>query len=91
MALGYEVTKPILDSKCAEAVLALRAAFDKIDIISSWLGNHPVVDNIDPLVSEFDYTVDEAYALRLYFETFESIRVSNANTFDIGRKMTGLM
>ena len=88
--LGFEVNKTTLDVKCAEAVLALRSAFEEIETIAKWLANHPN-PGTDPLTQEpFNYTADEAYAVRLYFETFDSVRVNNASTFDVGRQMTGL-
>jgi hypothetical protein len=91
MTLGIEVTKPVLDSKMAQAVIAMRAALEKVETIQAWLANHPVVDGVDPLVEEpFDYNVDEAYAIRLYFGSVDSIRTNNVNISDIGRKMTGL-
>lgn len=88
--LGYEVNKGILDARCAEAVLDLRAAFDKIESIAIWLANNPTDGTTDPLVATYGYTSDEAYALRLYFETFNNVRTSNSSTLDIGRHMTGL-
>lgn len=87
--LGYEVNKGILDTKSAQAVLALRDAFDRIETMAKWLTNHPN-GGTDPLIESFGYTADEAYAMRIYFETFETVRVNNAATFDIGRKMSGL-
>lgn len=88
--LGYGVDKSTLNHKSADAVIALRVAFDKVETLAKWLTNHPKENDIDPLVEEFAYTDDEAYALRLFFETFDSIRKNNASTFDVGRAMTGL-
>lgn len=91
MTLGIEVTKPALDAKCAQAVLAMRSALEKVEAIQAWLGNHPVVDNVDPLTTEpYSYSADEAYAMRLYFGTVDGIRTSNTAMSDVGRKMTGL-
>lgn len=90
MGLGLEVNKNVLDMKAAQAVLELRSALDKTEAIAKWLANHPVVDTVDPLVVDFGYTADEAYALRSYFESVDSIRTGNSNLIDIGRKMTGL-
>lgn len=90
MSLGNEVNKSILDTKCAEAALYLRSAFEKVENIAKWLSNHPVDGENDPLVTEFGYNSDEAYALRLYFETFDNVRNQNGSAFDTGRKMTGL-
>lgn len=91
--LGLEVTKPILDFKFAEAVIHLRAAFDQIETIAKWLADHPNPGSdltTDPLIVDFEYTVEEAYAVRIYFETLESVRNANSQTFDVGRKMSGL-
>lgn len=91
MALGYEVNKGILDTKSAQAVLALRAAFEKVESIAEWLADHPKDGDTEPLTAEpFNYSTDEAYALRLYFETFNTVRTDNTAAFDAGRKMTGL-
>jgi hypothetical protein len=89
MALGIEITKPILDQKAAEAVLAVRRALDMVENVAKWLANHPN-GTTDPLVTDFGYTEDEAYALRLYFQTVDTIRVDNVAISDVGRKMTGL-
>lgn len=89
MALGYEVNKGILDMKSAQAVIKLRDAFEQIEGIAKWLANQP--NGVEePLVVKYGYTLDEAYALRLFFETFNTVRISNAATFDVGRQMTGL-
>lgn len=92
MSLGFDVTKQALDAKVAQAALQLRSAFEKIETITKWLANHPNNGtDPDPLTLDpFLYSADEAYAMRLYFETFDSVRTANASTFDTGRKMTGL-
>lgn len=90
MSLGYEVTKPVLDQKVAQAALVLRDAFERIETITKWLANHPKDGANEPLVITYEYTADEAYAMRLFFETFDAVRVANSSTFDVGRKMTGL-
>lgn len=90
MGLGLEVNKNVLDMKAAQAVLELRVAFDKIENIAKWLANHPSDATNEPLVTNFGYNADEAYALRLFFETFNTIRINNASMFDTGRKITGL-
>jgi hypothetical protein len=90
MSLGFDVTKPILDQKAAQAVLAVREAFDQVETVTKWLANHPN-PGTDPLTQDpFNYTADEAYALRNYFETMDGVRTTQAATLDIGRKMTGL-
>jgi len=90
MALGYNVDKGTLDMKAASTVLQLRQAFDNVEAIAAWLDNHPSVGAEDPLITDFGYNSDEAYVLRSFFETMESVRTSNASMFEIGRKMTGL-
>lgn len=90
MGLGLEVTKQSLDMSAAQAVLELRKALDKHESIAAWLSNQPVVNGVDPLIAEFGYNTDEAYALRMYFEGVENIRVNNPNLISTGRKMTGL-
>jgi hypothetical protein len=90
MGLGLEVSKQSLDMTAAQAVLDLRRALDKHESIASWLSNQPVVDGVDPLIEQFGYSVDEAYALRMYFEGVENIRVNNPSLISVGRKMTGL-
>jgi hypothetical protein len=90
VSLGYEVNQDILNAKCADAVIKLRSAFDGIENIAKWLANNPSDGTNDPLVNEFGYTADEAYVIRIFFETFDSVRTANTSTFDIGRKMTGL-
>jgi hypothetical protein len=89
MAVGFDVSKATLDQKAAQAVIAVRSAFDKVENVAKWLANHPS-DGTDPLVELFGYTVDEAYVLRVFFETLDSVRVVNSSTFDLGRKLTGL-
>jgi hypothetical protein len=56
------------------------------------LANHPNNGtDPDPLTLDpFLYTADEAYAMRLYFTTFDGVRTAQSATFDVGRKMTGL-
>jgi hypothetical protein len=91
MALGLEVTKPVLDNKVAQAVLGLREAFESVETIAAWLANHPVLEGADPLTTEpYGYSADEAYALRFFFETFNAVKSANTNAFNAGRKMTGL-
>jgi hypothetical protein len=90
MALGYEVSKPVLDSKAAQALLQLREAFENVEAVSKFLANNPSDGQVEPLVTVYGYTVDEAYSLRLVFETFETIRINSLPTFEIARKVTGL-
>jgi hypothetical protein len=90
MSLGFDVTKQALDNAAARAVLSMRSAFDQVETISKWLANHPN-SGPDPLTQDpFNYSADEAYALRHYFETMDGVRTAQADTFDVGRKMTGL-
>lgn len=88
--LGYGVDRNALNLKSADAVMTLRLAFSKVESIAKWLANNPKVGDVDPLVEEFEYTEDEAYVLRHFFGTFNNVRLSNAEMFDVGRAMTGL-
>jgi hypothetical protein len=90
MSLGYDVNKGTLDMKAAQTVLMLRQSFGEVEAVAAWLANHPSNGSVDPLVVEFDYNADEAYILRSFFETMESVRVANEAAFEIGRKITGL-
>lgn len=87
---GLEVNRNLLDMRAAEAVLLVRNAFDKIEGLAKWLANNSVVDGVDPLVTNFEYTADEAYLIRFVFETLENLRVSNTGLFETSRKLTGL-
>lgn len=87
---GNEVNRSVIDIRTGEAVLSLRAAFDRVENVAKFLANNPSDGANDPLITTFGYTADEAYVIRLVFQSFESIRISNANTFDIARKLTGL-
>lgn len=88
--LGYDVNKYVIDSKSADAALSLRSTFAKVENLANWLANHPVVDNVDPLVELFGYNPDEAYLLRVTFEQFDMIRINNPTLFYNARKFTGL-
>lgn len=93
MALGYDVNKGTLDMKAGQTVLQLRTAFDLVQILAGWLEDHPKVGSIDPLMDEtkgFNYSAQEAADLRLFFSTMDAVRSSNGETFDIGRRMSGL-
>ena len=90
MGLGFNVTPDMLNTKVAQAALQLRHAFENIETIKVWLDNHPD-GGTDPLTQEpFNYTADDAYAMRLFFQNWNQIRMDNAANFDLGRKMTGL-
>jgi len=88
--LGNEVSVYTLNNTVASAAINLREAFDKIETIAKWLENHPNDGGNDPLVNQFGYSADEAYVLRVYFETLNTVRINNEATFELGRKMTGL-
>ena len=90
MALGFDVTKEMLNAKVAQAALQLRNAFENIETVKLWLDNHPG-GGTDPLTQEpYNFSEDEAYAMRLYFQNWNQVRADNAANFDLGRKMTGL-
>jgi hypothetical protein len=91
MSVGNTVNKSILDIKAGQAVVALRFAFDLCETVDKFLVNTPMnSDNTDPLVTVFGYTADEAYALRLVFQTIEGVRTANQTTWDTARKISGL-
>lgn len=91
MPIGIEVNKQTLDVKVAQTVIRLREAFEDVETINTWLTNHPVVEGTDPLTVEpYNYNADEVYALRVFFETFASVKSANLAAFEAGRKMTGL-
>lgn len=91
MAVGSEVNASVINSRSADAVLSLRLAFAKVQTIAKWLANNPN-DPVagDPLVNQYGYNADEAYLIRYTFETLENIRVTNADTLETARKLTGL-
>lgn len=88
--LGNSVDSYTINNKAADAVTTLRDGFRKVETLSKWLANHPVVDEHDPLVETFGFAADEAYFIRTLFTSLDEIRLDNAATFELGRKMTGL-
>jgi len=93
--LGIQVDRNTIDRKASAAVLNLRSAFEQVETINEWLTNNPTTTDgsgstVDPLINTYQYSSDEAYALRLFFQTTDGIRTANQSTWDIGRKMTGL-
>jgi len=87
---GIQVSKGSLDSRASDAILTLRNGFNKVESISVWLSNNPKSGDVDPLVSEFGYTTDEAYLIRILFEGLQTLKNSNSQLFQLGRKLTGL-
>lgn len=90
---GYEVNRNKIDMKTAEAIMKLRAAFGEVKKISAWLTTIPNPGSgweTDPLVTDFEYTTDEAYIIRYVFESLENIRTSNASMLAVADKLTGL-
>lgn len=90
MTLGYYVDKNTIDMKAAQVAKTLQVAFEQVETLDKWLALHPVNNGKDPLVEQFLYTVDEAYSLRVFFESMSALRASNESVFDIGRQLTGL-
>lgn len=88
--LGYYVDVSTINQAAAQCALSMRNAFQAVDMMNGWLADHPVVSGTDPLVATFGYSVDEAYAIRLYFQSMGTLRSQNQSIFDIGRKFTGL-
>ena len=88
---GADVQKYTVDSKASDAVLSLRSAFAKVEIMAKWLENQPNdPTNGDSLVTVFGFTADDAYLIRSVFQQLETIRTTNASLFDNARKLTGL-
>jgi len=91
--LGYPVDPNSLNMKASQIALSLRTVFAQVDSFAGWLANHPVVNNVDPLTAEpYNFTQDEAYLLRVYFEGWQNFAVSQSGQelFTNGRKLTGL-
>jgi hypothetical protein len=87
---GTEVTKTAIDARTAEAVLALREAFRKCDNIAEWLTKNPVVSSVDPLVTTFVYSEQEAADIRTVFTGFAAAHTTLAYNFDVARNLVGL-
>ena len=100
---GLEVTRELLDAKSAEAILAIRSAFNKIDGVYAFLASIPVVNGVDPFTrwtittktlnpatapGKFGYTDDEAYLLRFMFSELHGYH--NPSLLETSRKLTGL-
>lgn len=91
MALGYDVSKYILDTRAGQAVIQLREAFENVEAVVAYLGNHPrPADQPDPLIALHGYTEAEAYTLRVVFEDLGAKKTALQPTFDIARQITGL-
>lgn len=86
---GFAVTRDQLDPAAAEAVLAVRTAFDRVEVVANWLGDSSSASG-DILEVEFGYSREEAYLLRLVFEQLNAARLAAADTMVIARKLTGL-
>lgn len=87
---GIIVNRNVLDQKLGEVAGDIRSAFDKVEAIQLWLADHSGSGASDPLVTEFSYTEDEAYLIRLLFGDLNNLRTSNANTLALTHKLTGL-
>lgn len=88
---GFEVNRQTLNMKVGNTALQVREVFEKVETIFAFLGNHPTPEGgSDPLVEDFGFNADEAYAIRLYFESLNNFRINNANVFASGRTLTGL-
>jgi hypothetical protein len=88
---GIVVDRTSMDNKIATAVLALRGASDQCSHVQNFLVNNPVVNSVDPLTAApFNYTADEAYAIRLVFQNFAADYTNQAANFAIASKFTGL-
>ena len=93
--IGYKVNKELLDVRSAEAVIAVRDAFEKVERVKNYLANLPQdEDGVDPLVrpvtenGKFGYSADEAYLLRVVFDELSALNIDP--TLEKGQKLTGL-
>lgn len=86
---GIAVTRAVMDVRLGESALSLRDAFSKVDNIYYWLQNNPN-GGTDPLVTEFGYTADEAYLVRVTFEGLKNLKTNNDSLLGNLRKLTGL-
>lgn len=82
---GLQVTRSVLDTKSAEAVLAVREAFDKVAAIAAYLSN---VQDETLTGIPLGYDADEVYLLRTTFEQLDALQVQPI--LDTARKLTGL-
>lgn len=87
---GIKVDRQVIDIRIGEAALAVRDTFDRVESIQLWLADHPGSGAGDPLVSQFGYTEDEAYLIRLVFGQLNTIRTQNQETLTLTHKLTGL-
>lgn len=90
MAVGFEVSKGLIDVRSGEAGRALLRAFELARTLKVWLDDHPGFDAQAVLVAEFGYTEDEAYLLHSVFTELNDLRTTNQGTFSKLRKLTGL-
>lgn len=89
---GIPVNRTTLDSRIGTTIIALRDAFEQADHINQFLVNNPVTGTpaVDPLCSVYNYTADEAYAIRLVFQNFAADYTAQASNFQTASQMTGL-
>lgn len=86
---GVEVTRSSLDMASSNAVKAWRDAKILSERIFFWLADHPVVENVDPLMQEpYNYSADDAYLLRFVFGGLHDLDTDSPLT--AGRKLTAL-
>lgn len=86
----YTVDRSAIDDAAGTAIVSLREAASLIDRIAATLANIPIVDGVDNLTTRHEYTVDEAYRLRLVFETLKTKTDEMSSIMEIARALTGL-
>jgi hypothetical protein len=87
---GYTVDRVTMDQAMGQTMVMLRNAFEQVSHINQYLVNNPPVNNVDPIMTEWNYTADEAYAIRLVFQNFAADYTAQAANFQIASKLTGL-
>jgi len=90
MAVGFEVSKGLIDMRSGEAGRALLRAFELARTLKVWLDDHPGYDAVSALVTEYGYTEDEAYLLHSVFTEMDALRTAHDGAFANLRKLTGL-
>lgn len=90
MTIGYWSDRNTLDQRLGEAAYAFNNAINRIETISSWLALYPINGSDDPLVSQFNYTADEAGYIRAFVEGVHALQTSDPQLFSLSMRMSGI-